>query len=168
MEGIAIKTALTQQDIKTASYYNIFVRGIVAIIISWLPFLGGLLAIIFYDFLRIPYLLCAAFMVYSIVMTLLQIRRAERLFRKRKDFIGVEHVVQVTDENIEMQAPEESLTFTWSDITNVRELSALFLFYTSARRLVYLPKRDMTENQIIELRGLVRNHLAFKYYKLKG
>lgn len=167
MEGITITTALTRQDIKTASYYNVFVRGLLAIIISWIPFVGGLLALIFYDFLRIPHLLCAAFMVYSVVITILQVRRAERLFRKRKDFIGVEHSVRVTDEEIGMQAPEEVLDLTWSDIRNVRELSGMFLFYTSVHRLIYLPKRDMTGAQITELRGLVRNHLSYKYYKLK-
>lgn len=167
MGEIRIQTTLTEQDVKRTAYYNVIFRNVLMLVLCWVPFAGGLLCLIFQDIVHVHYLLCIAFMLYPFIMMALLLRRVRQLIAKRKESIGQTFLMTFDDEQITLHSEAEQLELNWSQINEVRELPDLLLCYTSVRRMLYLPKRDMTEDQIIEFRSMIRNHLSYKKYRLK-
>ena len=167
MDELVIHTAWTEQDIKKGAFYNIIVRRPVLQILCLLLFLGGLFCLIFSDIMRLHYIFAIIFMVYPFVLLFLQFRQIKRVVARRKDWLGQPQVITISDESITLRSDIENQDLDWGNIRAVRELSDQFLCYTTVNRLIYLPKRDFSAEQINAFRGMVINHLSYKNSTLK-
>lgn len=84
-----------------------------------------------------------------------RIRRALR----RSPILQSEHIYGFSDAGLTSQSGATAASFAWKDMRRVEESAEFLLFFTSARRAHYLPKRLIVDDvQDHELRALILAH----------
>lgn len=61
-------------------------------------------------------------------------------------------VYSFSDDGLTIQAESFTVTLKWDALNRIQETSGFFIFYTSAYRGYFLPKRSMDESQMGEIR----------------
>lgn len=167
MGDIRFTTTLSRDDYKSVAYYNIFGRNILTPILCAIIFLGGASIIIFQNFLKLHFAFGIVFMAYPVIMIGWQMLRVNGILKRKKPVTDIEQEITVNDDGFFIKNGVEDQEFDWGFIYEVRENAHFLLAYTTAHRIIYLKKADMTQDQIDSFKNLVMNKISYKHYKLK-
>lgn len=91
-----------------------------------------------------------------IISPLMLFIRFRNAFKTNKG-IGEKITTTITCESIKHSAESYISEIEWNVIHKIRELKSWFLFYHNNISFGFLPKKDLSEEQILELRTLIRN-----------
>lgn len=110
--------------------------GIAALFGLWLVFFGGAMAL-----------------VQSLTPFL-----SARTYRRTHGCIAEDQVRAITPEGLEARCTDSTVSVRWSAVRRVVETPDFFLFFTTPRCAIQLPKRSVADPDV--LRRAVRSHLG--------
>ncbi len=76
---------------------------------------------------------------------------------KTNKVIGERVTTTVTSETIKDIGESYTTEVDWNVIHKIRELNSWFLFYHNNISFGFMPKKDLSKEQILELRNLIKN-----------
>jgi hypothetical protein len=109
-----------------------------ALALSRTDSLSWLLWICFYSLLGLAFFLALVVLAHLVT----QARTARRLFRQDRG-VHVEHVFRWTDEGLAFRSGTGEGRIAWDDLYRWSEGSRAFLFWTTERLSIYLPRRSL-------------------------
>lgn len=167
MDEIRFTTTLSRDDYRSVAYYNIFGRNILTPILCILIFLGGISILIFQQFLKLHFVFGIIFTLYPLIMIGWQMIRVNGILKRKRPVTDIEQEITINDDGFFIKNEVENQEYDWGFVHEVRENGQFVLIYTTAHRIIYLKKSDMTSEQVDSLKNLIMNKISYKHYKLK-
>jgi hypothetical protein len=160
-------------EIKWKEYYHIIAEQMrkrtaicVSIVLAFIAFISTLAIIFLGDFASrereiIGTLIAAAFLFTSL-MVLFVIPRyiIDRTnFPYERTFVGSHHAT-VNENGLTATFEFGGNLIYWSQLGIIREGRYTFYFYTTKKQWTFIPKIDMTPEEIVEMRSIIRKYAS--------
>ena len=170
MSDIRIHYQVSLSDYRKASYYGLFLRHRIPLLI----FFGVLLFSVLYaigaaaDFGRpnpFVFLLAGAYLVWALILFAGNERQIRSYLRREDCLLGVELCLLLNEKSLTMQIPSRGIRFSrlWNRLAAAFELNDQFLFYLSAQEVYLRPKRYLSAEETEALRTLLSSRLQDRF-----
>lgn len=170
MLPIQVHYQVTLADFRKASYYGLVLRHRKALTIMLIVLGVGILygigaAIGLGEANVLVFFLAAAYLIWGILLFSEAERGIRRYLKSPGSLIGCEYAVILEEHRVCIRIPERgvSTSYQLGKLACVFELSSLFLLYTSPQETYLLPKRALTEEQLLAVRQNFRTQLRERF-----
>ena len=164
---IKFKTTINKEDYRSMVYFNVFaktkIRAILFVLISLivitelvLNFLGIYKIEGFY--LYFDYFAVAVLVLLPIEVELI----CRKMIKTDKCSLGIEKEITINNEGITCIDQNSNSKFEWPLMYRAYESNKYFLIFINAQQAFIIPKRDLKENEIKELRTIINKKLLSK------
>ena len=170
MPVIRIRCQISLSDYRKASYYGLFLRHRVPLLI----FFGVLLVSILYAVGAAAglgkanpfvFLLAGAYLVWALFLFAGNEKQIRSYLQRDDCLLGVELQLRLDEKTLQMEIPSREIRFTrsWSRLAAAFELSELFMFYLDAQEVYLLPKRFLRSEETEALRQVLKKQLKDRF-----
>lgn len=153
---MTVKTQITFRDFLVFNLKNSLLRIVVFSLIALFVFAAN-----FYNAERGDHEIYRQIILWGIIFFTFIIIRS--YFSVKKAFFSNKNIQETitytfTDEKIRTKGETFDADFTWETVHKVKENKDWFLIYQSAQVMNMVPKNNFTQDQVLELRNIIKSN----------
>lgn len=165
---IQLNSVLNEQDYKRASYFNAFLYRPFFSILIVIVFLIGVISLLFPNLMKLSIIFSILFVIYPFFLFFMTASRIQKIVQKKKQANDGEQTVTISEEQITCTKKTVNEACSWGQINHLYETPNYFFIYTASNKIFIFPKRDITAEELQQIRNIVINQLSYKKYRLKN
>ena len=167
---ISAEYELLVDDFRKASYYVLFLRKRMPLLLMFLAIAAAVLyAVGCYllgrDTNALPLLIAAAYAVWGLVLFAQNEKRIRQYIKSDSSMIGANYVLIIERDRLLVKVAEREISFSLrlNKLESAIEMSSMFLLFQNAEDFYILPRRALDSEALRELRARLTTSLKERF-----